>query len=688
MARAADLKPKTLTPPVAMEKPIKLEKFGDERIDPYFWMKDRKNPQVIKYLNAENAYLEKKMAPTKALQKKLFQEFRGRIKEDESSYPYQDGDFFYYSRFEKGKEYPIYARRKGSMKAKEEILMDVNKMAKGHSYYSAGFPKPSPDHTKILFAVDTKGRRFYDLFVKDLKTGKLIGTPVKATTGNAVWANDNKTIFYSKQHPETLRAQWVYKHKLDKKKDELIYEEKDEMFFVGVGKTLTEKFLLINSNASLSSEVRFLNADLPDGEFEVFMPREKEHEYSISDGGDGFYIHSNWQAKNFRIMKAKHAPTKKEKWQEVVAHDKDVLIENLEVFKSHMVLEERRDGLTNLRVINRVNGAENNISFPDPTYVVNLGTNAMYEADFVRYNYESLVNSDSIYDYSFSAKKSELRKQKATPKLDLSKYTSERVWATARDGTKVPVSLVYKKGLKKDGTAALYQYGYGSYGYSMEPWFGTQYFSLLDRGFVYAIAHIRGGSEMGRYWYEDGKFLKKKNTFTDFIDVTEFLLKEKYASADRVYAEGGSAGGLLMGAVMNMRPDLYKGMLAAVPFVDVVTTMLDDTIPLTTFEYDEWGNPNKKEYYEYMKSYSPYDNVEAKAYPNLLITSGLHDSQVQYWEPTKWAAKLRKLKTDQNLLLLKTEMKAGHGGVTGRFKRMHDDAMEYAFFLMLDGQKK
>ncbi len=674
-------------PPLAAEKPHKLEKHGDLRVDPYFWLKERENPEVIKYLEAENSYFEKAMEPVKELKETLFQEFRSRLKEDDSTVPFRDGDFYYYARYETGKEYPIYARKKGKLDGAEEVLLDVNELAVGHKYFSASFPQPSSDHSKILYGVDIVGRRFYSLYVKDLKTGKLIGAPIENTTGNAEWSNDNKTFFYAKQHPETLRSQWIYKHKLGERADTLIYEEKDEMFFVGVDKTRTEKFLFIQSQASLSTEIQYLDADNPDGAFSVFLPREKDHEYSVDDGGDAFYVTTNWQAKNFRLMKAPQRSAKKSEWVDVIPHRDHVYLDGVDVFKDHIVLQERRDGLRNLRVIDRKSGASENIQFPDPTYVVGISTNAMYDLDYVRYEYESLNRPETIYDYFYSTKKSEVRKLRPTPNLDPAQYVSERQWATARDGTRVPISLVYKKGFVKNGKAPLLQYAYGSYGYSMEPWFGTTYMSLLDRGFVYAIAHIRGGSEMGRHWYENGKFFHKKNTFMDFIDVTEHLIKQGYCDPKRVYAQGGSAGGLLMGAITNMRPDLYRGVHAAVPFVDVVTTMLDDTIPLTTFEYDEWGNPNQKEYYEYMKSYSPYDNVAAKAYPNILVTSGLHDSQVQYWEPTKWVAKLRKFADNDPMILLKTEMKAGHGGASGRFEKLKEAAEEYAFFLLLEGVK-
>jgi oligopeptidase B len=675
-------------PPQAAEHPHEVQGGGDVRQDPYYWMKDRENPKVIQYLNDENAYLEEALKPVKSLREKLYTEIRGRIKEDDSSVPFRLGPYYYYSRYEQGKEYPIYVRKKDSLTAPEEILLDVNDLAKGESYMAVPFPQPSPDHTKLLYAADNQGRRFYHLYVKDLKTGKLVGQAIKNTTGDAVWAEDNHTIFYAKQHPETLRSQWVYRHELDKKKDDLVFEEKDETFSLSLGKSRTRDFLFIVSGSTLSTEWRYLDAKKPQGKFEIFLPRERDHEYAIEDGGDAFYIVTNWKAKNFRLMKAPRHATVKEKWAEVIPHRADVLLEDVDFFKTHFARSERRDGLSRIVVVDRQTGTEHEIKFPDPTYVVSGGRNLEYGADFFRYNYESPNRPDTVFDFDFHQQTSAIRKQRETPNLDPTQYVSERLWAPARDGTKIPVSIVYKKGFQKNGKAPLYQYGYGSYGLTMEPEFGVDYFSLLDRGFVYAIAHIRGGSEMGRYWYEDGKLLKKKNTFTDFIDVTEFLVKQGYADPKRVYIEGGSAGGLLMGAVTNMRPDLYKGVHAAVPFVDVLTTMLDESIPLTTGEYDEWGDPRKPEYYKYMKEYSPYDNVTAKAYPNILISSGLHDSQVQYWEPTKWAAKLRKLNTSGSLILLHTEMDAGHSGASGRFESIKDTALTYAFFLYLDGQSQ
>lgn len=676
-------------PPAPAEKPHEMEIHGHKRQDPWFWMKDRENPEVIAHLKRENDYVEKVLAPVKELREKVFSELKARVKENDESYPFQLRGYLYYKRFEQGKEYPIYARKKaGAAVAPEEILLDVNALAVGKEYTSVAFPEISPDSTKLIYAADFQGRRFYDLYVMDIKTKKLVGSPIEKTTGNAEWANDSKTFFYAKQHPETLRSQWIFRAEIGSGAGEQIYEEKDETFSVHVLKSRTDDFLFLASSATLSNEWRFLDANNPKGEFEIFAPREPKHEYGLEDGKDGFYIVSNWNAKNFRLLRAPRAATPKEKWVEVVKHRKDVLLEGATFFKTHYLLSERKDGQTVLTVVDRATKQKEPIAFPDPVFTASVDMNPEFDALFVRYRYESLNRPHTIYDYDFKSKKSAFRKQQDVPTFDASHYESERVWATARDGVKVPVSLVYKKGFKKNAAHPMLVYGYGSYGASMEPWFMKDIVSLLDRGFVYAMTHIRGGSEMGRHWYDDGKLMKKMNTFTDFIDVTEYLVKEKYADPARVYAEGASAGGLLMGAVANMRPDLYRGINAGVPFVDVLTTMLDDSIPLTTGEYDEWGDPRKKDAYEYMAKYSPIDNVKPQGYPNILITSGLHDSQVQYWEPTKWAAKLRKLKQGEGLVLLFTEMEAGHGGASGRFESLKQTALEYSFYLLLDGQKE
>jgi oligopeptidase B len=677
----------TSAPPVAAEKPHTHQKHGDKRFDPYFWLKERENPEVIKYLEAENAYFAQKMKPVESLKEKLYQEMRARLKEDDSSVPFRKGQYFYYSRYETGKEYPIYARKKGNLEAAEEILLNVNDLAKGHDYFFVPFPNVSPDHTKLIYAADSQGRRFYDLHVVEIATGKELDK-VAAVTADTEWANDNQTFFYVKQHPETLRAQFAYRRKIGDAKDTLLFEEKDETFNLGLGKSRNNDFIFLQSGATLSSEWRFLDANKPLGNFSVFLPREKDHEYSIEDGGDGFYVLSNWKAKNFRLLKAPRRAVKKEEWVEVIPHKADVLLTGVDYFSNWYAVSERSGGLSSLRVVNRKSGEGASIPFPDPTYVAMPSTNAEYNSATYRYAYESLNRPDSIYEYNFATGKSVLLKTQETPTLDPSLYVSERQWAKARDGTLVPISILYKKGFEKNGKAPILQYAYGSYGFSMDPYFSTDIFSLVDRGFLYAIAHVRGGSDMGRSWYEGGKLFTKLNTFTDFIDATEFLVKEGYGDSKRIYAQGGSAGGLLIGAVANLRPDLYRAMHAAVPFVDVLTTMLDDSIPLTTGEYDEWGNPNDPKYYAYMKSYSPYDNVAPKAYPHLLVTTGLHDSQVQYWEPAKWVARLRKVKQGDSLLLLRTEMEAGHGGASGRFEALKETADEYAFFLMMDQKDK
>lgn len=648
-------------------------------------MRDRASPAVIEHLEAENAFLEQALAPVKAERAKVLEELKSRIQPDDQSVPFLRRGYYYYRRFETGKEYPLFARRRGSLGAPEEILLDVNELALGHEFADVGFPDVSPDSTKLVYAADFQGRRFYDLYVKDLATGALIGEPIAQTTGDVMWADDNRTLFYAKQDPETLRACWVYRHALGSARHDLVFEETDEIYDVGLGRSRSGKFLYVVSSAKLSTEWRVLAANDPAGEFRVYLPREDEHEYSLEDAGDGFLILSNFEAQNFRLFHAPFAPTPKGQWREVVPHRADVLLEDVDCFRTHYVLSERANGQTRLAVVDRAGGARREIPFPDPVYVAGTEVNAEYDAPFVRYRYESLHRPASVFDYDFARGASELRKTQPVPGYDASLYESERVWATARDGTRVPISLVYRRGFARDGSAPLLVYGYGSYGLSMEPWFQSDVVSLLDRGFVYAMAHVRGGSEMGRAWYDDGKLRKKRNTFFDFIDATEFLVRERYGNPRRVYANGASAGGLLMGAVINERPDLYRGVIAGVPFVDVLTTMLDETIPLTTSEYDEWGDPREPEAYAYMATYSPYDNVRALNYPTVLATAGFHDSQVQYWEPAKWVAKLRKVGAQAYLF---TEMGAGHGGASGRYEALEQTALEYAFLLWLEGQTK
>ncbi|MCB0350761.1 MAG: S9 family peptidase, partial [Bdellovibrionales bacterium] len=597
-------------------------------------------------------------------------------------------DYYYFSKFQKGEEYPIYLRKPVAKPKKEEVLLNLNAEAKGHDFFNVNALAVSFDHNTLAYAVDTVGRRFYDLHFKTIGGGKKISDVIKATTGNIAWLNDNKTILYTKQDPETLRSYQLYKYTLGGK-SELIYEEKDPQFYISISKSLTLNEIHLNIASTTSSEVRIADANAPnDLKFKIFLKREKKHEYSVDDGGDRYYILSNYKAQNFRLFETNKDQTEKRYWREVVPHRSHVLLENILVLKSHIVLEEREDGLTQLSYFKRGQKKRTRLSFPDPTYVAGIGTNAEYETDFFRYDYQSMTRPETIFDYDFATLKSKTVKVEEVPTYNSSEYTSERLFAKATDGTKIPISLVYKKSLFKKSKNPLYIYAYGSYGHSTDTYFRSGIISLLDRGFVFAIAHVRGGSEMGRHWYENGKLLKKKNTFTDFIDCTEALIKKGYGKKDHVYAMGGSAGGLLMGSILNMRPDLYRGVVAAVPFVDVVTTMLDDTIPLTTNEYEEWGNPNVKKYYQYIKSYSPYDNIKKQNYPNLLITTGFHDSQVQYWEPAKWIAKLRENNTGSNLLLMKTDMSAGHSGATGRFKSLIEDALDYAFFLMLEGIDK
>ncbi len=677
-------------PPSARKVPYKLEKHGHVRTDDYYWLRDRKNPDVLAYLKAENAYTEAALKHTEPLQAKLFEEMKGRIKQDDSTVPFKYGPYYYYKTYRKGKEYPLYARKKGSLDAPEEVLLDVNEVAKGKAFCQVPFPAIRPDHRMIAYAVDTGGRRFYDVYFKDLGTGKLYADRLEKVTPNLSWANDNRTLFYVKQNPETLRWERVLAHELGRLKDQDVYFEEDETFEVSLGKSNTEKYVFIRAGSTLSTEYRLLDADKPAAAPRLFQARRPKLEYDIEDGGDKFYVLNNDGAKNFKVSVCPPAATGLENWKTLVAHREDTLVEYLEVFEDWLVLKERREALGRFHVFNRKDGRESWINFDEAAYMTDLAENFEYKADKLRVSYESMTTPDSVYDVDLkTGAKALLKRQEVLGGFKPEDYVSERLWFAARDGEMVPVSIVHRKDIElESGRNPVHVYSYGSYGASMDPYFSSVRLSLLDRGFICAIPHIRGGSEMGRRWYEDGRQLKKKNTFNDFIDATRYLVDRGYTSPAHIYAEGGSAGGLLMGAVANMAPELYKGIIAAVPFVDVVTTMLDPDIPLTTGEYDEWGNPNEKEAYEYILSYSPYDNVERKDYPNLLITTGLNDSQVQYWEPAKWAAKLRALKTDKNLLLLKTDMDTGHGGKSGRFESLKLTALEYAFMLDLEGIKK
>lgn len=673
-----------LQAPAAKKVPKEMTIFGDTRTDNYYWLNQREDQEVLDYLNAENDYTAKGLKGTEAFQQELYDEMIARIKQTDMSVPYKYNGYYYITRFEEGNEYPVHSRKKGTLDAAEEIMLNVNELAKGFDYYAVAGLEVSPNNKMLGYGEDTLSRRKYTLRFKNLETGEMLSDQIPNTTGGLTWANDNKTVFYT-QKDDALRAYKIFKHKLGTpvSKDVEVYHEADETFSVFIYKTKSEKYLVMGSYHTLTAEYKILEADNPDGEFRIFEPRDTKNnlEYSIAHYGDKFYIRTNLDAKNFRLMETPEGKTGKENWKEVIPHREDVLLEGMEVFKDHLVLSERVKGIRQL-FVKPWKAAGHYIDFPEEAHTAYVSTNPDFDTEILRIEYQSMSTPNSIYDYDMNTREMKLLKQEeVVGDFDPANYQTERVFAKARDGVEVPISIVYKKGVKKDGSAPLMLYGYGSYGYSMEPGFSSMRLSLLDRGFIYAIAHIRGGQEMGRQWYEDGKKLKKKNTFTDFIDCAEYLIANDYTSKGNVYASGGSAGGLLMGAVVNMRPDLWNGVVAGVPFVDVVTTMLDESIPLTTGEFDEWGNPKEKEYYEYMKSYSPYDNVEAKDYPAMLVTTGLHDSQVQYFEPAKWVAKMREMKTDNNPLFLHCNMEAGHGGASGRFKRYKDRALEYAFIL-------
>lgn len=685
--------PNAMKLPIADKKEKILEIHDDKRIDNYYWLNEKDNKSVLDYLVSENDYNDKLTSHTKDFQKDLFKEMKSRIKEDDQSVPYKYNGYWYITRYEKGKDYPIYSRKKDSLTAAEEVLFDCNVLAKGHSYFQLRGINISPDNRYVAFGIDTLSRRKYKLQVKDLKTGKLLPFNIENTTGGSTWANDNKTLFYTRKDDITLRSDKIFRHVIGENpnQDQLIYHEKDDTFNTYVYKTKSKKYIVIGSSSTLTSEYRILNADIPNNQFDIFQPRQRGLEYSISHYGNKFYVLTNKDgATNFKLMETSETKTNQENWVDLIPHRKDVLLEDVEIFKNYLVLSERSIGLNKIKVI-PWNAPESAyyLDFESETYTAYPSTNLDFDTSTLRYFYNSLTTPASTIDFNMVTKKREVKKEQEVLGVDFDKnnYTSERLWAEAEDGTKIPISLVYRKGMKTDGTNPLLQYGYGSYGSTIDPYFSSVRLSLLDRGFIYAIAHIRGSEYLGRQWYEKGKLLNKKNTFTDFIDVSKYLINEGYTSEKHLYAMGGSAGGLLMGAIVNMGPEYYNGVVAAVPFVDVVTTMLDDTIPLTTGEYDEWGNPNEKVYYDYMKSYSPYDNVVAQEYPNMLITTGFHDSQVQYFEPAKWVAKLRELKTDNNVLLFHCNMDAGHGGVSGRFEALKEVAEEYAFLLDLEGIK-
>jgi oligopeptidase B len=675
-------------PPEAKVRPVQLEKHGDVRVDPYFWLKEREDPEVVAYLTAENEYTATVMAHTADLREDLFREIKGRIKKNDATVPYRLDGYWYYTRYEKGKEYPVHCRKKGALDAPEQVMLDTNELAKGEPYLSVRGLAVSSTNDILAYAVDNVGRRIYTVRFRDLRSGETLPDTIPEVTGNVAWAEDGRTLFYTKQDPETLRPHQVWRHVLgsDPAGDALVYQEDDETFSVGVWKTKSRRYVMIGSFQTLSTEVRYVDAARPADAFVVFEPRQRDHEYEVDHIDDWFYVKTNLDARNFRLMRTPVGRTGKEAWEEVIAHRPEVFLDEFDLFRGHLVLTEREDGLIRMRVMPWSGEGEHYLDFGEPAYLAYVEADPELDSTVLRYGYTSMTTPGSIYDYDMQTRERELRKRdEVLGGFDSENYVTERLHATARDGTAVPVSLVYRRGPEPTARRPLVVYGYGSYGASMDATFSADRLSLLDRGFVYAIAHIRGGQELGRAWYEDGKLLKKVNTFTDFIDCTEHLLARGYGDPARVFAIGGSAGGLLVGAVANMRPELYRGIVARVPFVDVVTTMLDESIPLTTGEYDEWGNPAEKEYYDYMKSYSPYDNVAATAYPHMLVTAGLHDSQVQYWEPAKWVAKLRATKTDDHRLLLHTEMEAGHGGKSGRFRRYEETALIYAFLLDLAG---
>ena len=686
--------------PVAEKQPTNLEKHGDVRIDDYFWMrlsddqknaaeKDVQSQKVVHYLEEENTYYKEVTKSTAPFQEVLFEEMKGRIKEDDASVPYKDNGYFYSTRYEIGKQYPIYSRRKGNLEAEEAILFNVNEMAEGFDYYQLGGLNISSDNKLMVFATDTVSRRQYSLRIKNLETGKIYEDIIENTTGGSVWANDNKTIFYTKKDPITLRSEKIYRHILgtSTSEDIEVFHEKDDTFGTYVTKSKSDKYIIIGSYSTLSTEAQYLDADNPTGAFTIIQPREKDLEYSVSHFEDHFYLLTNKDnAINFKLMKTPISKVGKENWIDVIAHREATLLEDFSIFKDYLVLEERTNGLHKVRIKRWDKTADYYLPFKEETYAVGVYSNPDFDTDIIRYSYNSFTTPSSVIDFNMKDQSRDIKKEQAVlgGRFQKENYISKRVWATAKDGKKIAISLVYHKSTVLNENTPVLQYAYGSYGYTIPDSFSTTRLSLLDRGFVYALAHIRGSEYLGREWYEYGKMLHKKNTFTDFVACSQYLIANNYTSPAHLYAMGGSAGGLLMGAIVNMNPELYNGVIASVPFVDVVSTMLDDSIPLTTGEYDEWGNPNDKEYYDYIKSYSPYDQVKPKAYPNILVITGFHDSQVQYWEPAKWVAKLRALKTDTNLLLLDTNMEAGHGGASGRFDALKETAKEYSFFLALE----
>ena len=691
-----------LIAPSAEKQAKSLTIHNSTRIDNYFWMrltdeqktaknKDNQTQKVEAYLNAENEYFDKVTASTNNFQKELFEEMKVRIKEDDTSVPYFRNNYFYITRFEKGSQYPIYSRKKESLEVDEEILFDVNQEALEHEYFQLGALNVSPDNKLVAFATDTVSRRQYTIQIKNLETGEILTDKIENTTGGSVWSNDNKTLFYTKKDPLTLRSSSIYRHILgtDASQDVIVFEEKDETYSTYVYKTKSHKFIVIGSSSTLSSEYRIISADKPYGDWKVIHPREDNLEYSLAHYGDYFYIQTNKDdAINFKLMKTPVNKTTKENWVDVIPHRNETLLEDVSIFKNYLVIEERSNGLGKIRIKTWDGKEDYYLPFNEETYSAGVYANPEFDTDVIRYSYNSMTTPNSVIDFNMKNQTKEIKKEQEVlgGKFDKNNYKSERIWATARDGKKVAISLVYHKDTELNKNTPLLQYAYGSYGYTISDGFSSTRLSLLDRGFVYAVAHIRGGQYLGREWYNDGKMMNKKNSFFDFIDCSKYLIDNNYTSAKHLYAMGGSAGGLLVGAVSNLNPELYNGIIAAVPFVDVISTMLDESIPLTTGEFDEWGNPKEKEAYDYMLSYSPYDQVTSKDYPNMLVTTGYFDSQVQYWEPAKWVAKLRELKTDKNTLLLHTNMDVGHGGASGRFDALKETAIDYTFLLALENK--
>ncbi len=666
-----------------------LEIHGHKRTDSYFWLNERENPDVIKYLEEENAYADFVMKDTEELQEQLFQEMKARYKEDDESLPYFFNEYWYVIKYQIGKEYPLFYRHHLSLENPIELMLDVNEMAEGKDFYDVGSFSVSVNNQLAAFSEDTLGRRIYTILVKNLETGEFYEDKIENTTGKSVWANDNEHFFYIRKD-ETLRAYQIFRHKIGTKQEEdvLVFHEEDETFDVNVFKTKSLEYIFIASSSTISDEHWFIPSNDVNAEWKVIQKREDDLEYAVEHYENDFYIITNeGDATNFKIVKTPVEKPSKENWVDVIPHKKETLLEGFEIFKDYFVLEERTEGLLQLKIINNGDQTSYYLPFNEPTYSAYVGINLDFDTEVLRYGYTSLTQPSSTLEYNMRTRETRLLKQQEVlgGTFDTNNYISERIWAPSRDGkVKVPISLVYHKDTKKSAETPLLLYGYGSYGHTIDASFSNVRLSILDRGYIFAIAHIRGGEYLGREWYEDGKMLHKKNTFFDFIDAAKYLVAENYTSSQHLYAMGGSAGGLLVGAVMNYEPTLFNGIIAQVPFVDVVTTMLDESIPLTTGEFDEWGNPKKKKYYNYMLSYSPYDNIEEKDYPNILITTGFHDSQVQYWEPAKWTAKLRELKTDNHILVFKTDMKSGHGGASGRFESLKEDALEYAFLLMID----